>query len=105
MEGFEGDPYASCTPRQSEYSLFSLSFIIITQISISNRDIQIENEYKYEFNHLLYLKIASPYALFIPFKLSYTYLSIYLFECEIALNCFEKSSWFLVLVIYIFTIQ
>lgn len=26
MEGFEGDPYASCTPRQSEYNFLFLNF-------------------------------------------------------------------------------
>lgn len=52
MEGFEGDPYASCAPRQSKYSL-SILPIIITQISFSIQNIQIEKEYKkYELNHL-----------------------------------------------------
>lgn len=26
MEGYEGDPYASCDPRQSEYHFFFISF-------------------------------------------------------------------------------
>lgn len=71
MEGFEGDPYASCTPRQSEY-LLSILRTIITQISFSNRNIPNEREYKNEFNHHSYLKLSSLSALFsIPLGLNY----------------------------------
>lgn len=34
MEGFEGDPYASCAPRLSEYSLSILHIICILHTNL-----------------------------------------------------------------------
>lgn len=58
IEGFEGDPYASCTPRQSEYTFHVSLFKLLRAICIFSFNFHIKNNFEDNFYILVLISPA-----------------------------------------------